>query len=105
MTTGQKQEEFSRCLALLLVWLYLNGYRVRMGHVFRCPDCPVGHKKSCHKSKLAVDLSLFMDGQFLTETIEYQRAGEYWESLHPLARWGGSWNDGNHFSFEHGGVR
>jgi hypothetical protein len=26
--------------------------------------------------------------------------GEFWEGLHPLCRWGGRFNDGNHYSIE-----
>lgn len=38
-------------------------------------------------------------------TKAYKAIGEKWESMHPLARWGGRWGDGNHFSFEWRGVK
>jgi hypothetical protein len=36
----------------------------------------------------------------LRQTSDHQRLGEWWEKQHPLARWGGRWGDGNHYSFE-----
>ena len=72
----------------------------------RCEDCPVGHKDSNHKRKLAIDIDLFLDGRYyLTETGDHRKLGEFWESLHPLCRWGGRFGDGNHYSIEHGGVK
>lgn len=32
-------------------------------------------------------------------------AGEHWESLHPLCRWGGRFGDANHISLEHEGKK
>jgi hypothetical protein len=71
----------------------------------RCEDCPVGHKKSTHKMKLAIDLDLFLYGQYVVDTETHRALGEFWESLHPLCRWGGRFGDGNHYSIEHGGVK
>ena len=63
--------------------------------------------------KLAIDLDLFKDGEgfemgckvYLTKTEDHRKLGEFWESLHPLCRWGGRFGDGNHYSLEHGGVK
>lgn len=57
-------------------------------------------KNSLHHVGLALDLLLYRDGLYLTQTEDYRRLGEFWERLHVLARWGGRFNDGNHFSFE-----
>jgi hypothetical protein len=73
-----------------------------------------GVKKSTHCSFLAADLLL--DTQLDNSTTwvwqrdseAYKFLGDYWKTLHPLARWGGDFRpsrDGNHFSFEHQGVR
>lgn len=59
-----------------------------------------GIRMSVHRLKLAVDLMLFRDGKWLTATEDYQRLGEWWEKQHTLARWGGRWGDGGHFSLE-----
>jgi hypothetical protein len=58
----------------------------------------VGSDTSLHIYKLAVDLLLFKDGVYLTETPDYRELGEFWENLHPDCRWGGRFEDGNHFS-------
>lgn len=64
-----------------------------------------GHPKSGHKLRLAVDLNLFRDSKFLDSTEAHRELGEWWEKQHPLARWGGRFNDGNHYSFEYQGVK
>lgn len=58
-----------------------------------------------HQDCLAVDLKLFINGIWQSDTEAYRPLGEKWESMHTLCRWGGRFNDGNHFSFEHNGVK
>lgn len=62
---------------------------------------------SNHDIGLAQDVILYRDGKWLQQTEDYRQMGLYWESLHPLARWGGKFThaDGNHFSFEWEGRR
>ena len=55
--------------------------------------------------RLAIDLNLFRDGAFLQSSEDHRALGEWWEKQHPLARWGGRFMDGNHYSLEHGGVK
>ena len=31
--------------------------------------------------------------------------GHFWQGLHPLCRWGGEFDDANHFSLEHRGMQ
>lgn len=64
-----------------------------------------GIRASLHEIGLAIDLNLFRDGKFLAASEDHQPLGEYWESLHPLARWGGRFKDGNHYSIEHEGKK
>jgi hypothetical protein len=64
-----------------------------------------GIKNSVHTKKLAQDLNLFKDGEFLTKKEDYAPFGEWWKLQHPLARWGGDFDDADHFSFEHEGIR
>lgn len=66
-----------------------------------------GIRGSLHESQLAVDLHLFFNGVYLEESEAYEKAGVYWESLHPLNRWGGKFkpSDGNHFSMEFQGRK
>jgi hypothetical protein len=101
---GAKQEVFAENLAKLVLEAYRRGYKVRMGEVLRPPimakhyaKIGVGIKNSLHIYKLAGDLNLFKDGEYLQKTSDHAELGEYWESLHPLNRWGGRYKDGNHY--------
>lgn len=62
---------------------------------------------SLHELQLAADINLFKDGKFLSNSSDHKPLGEYWKSLHPLARWGGDFSkpDGNHYSIEFGGKK
>lgn len=64
-----------------------------------------GIRNSGHQRKLAQDLDLFIDGVYQTTTEAHRPFGEWWEKQHPLARWGGRFGDGNHYSFEFQGVK
>lgn len=105
LSLGEKQELFTLLMAEFLVWIYEQGYRVRGGHWLRCTDCRIGRDASCHKIKLAFDINLFKNGQYLQTTEDHKPLGEKWESMHPLCSWGGHFNDGNHYSFAHDGKR
>lgn len=99
-TLGQKQELFARLYAEHITWLYSQNYQVRLGDVF----AREGHMPdSLHYLKLAGDINLFRDGEFLTRTLDHKFSGEKWEKRHPLCRWGGRFQDGNHYSITHGG--
>lgn len=101
-TLGKKQEIFSRSLALLLQYAFSLGYDVRMGAVERHEG---GHERSLHKVRLAADLHLFRDGEYLRETQDHIELGRFWESLSSLHSWGGHFDDGNHYSIRHDGMR
>lgn len=64
-----------------------------------------GIKNSVHTSRLAQDLNLFKDGEFLIKPEDYTPFGEYWKTLHPLARFGGDFGDYDHFSFQWNGAK
>jgi hypothetical protein len=64
-----------------------------------------GHPRSAHKFRLAIDLNLFRDGEFLQSSEDHRELGEWWERQHPMARWGGRFDDGNHYSLEYAGVK
>ena len=105
MTLGDKQKLFSRLVPRLLDKAHELGYEVTLGHAMRCQDCKVGKPYSLHKSKLAIDLNLFKNGKYLTKTSDHEPLGLYWESLNPLCKWGGRFQDGNHYSITHGGRK
>lgn len=110
MTLLQKQQTFTRRVAKLLMWFSDNGYEVTFGETVRSPEEAKrqGRKSRLHGCRLAIDFNLFKDGKWLTETEDFRQAGEYWESLSTpdcKCSWGGDFNDGNHFSIRHGGMR
>lgn len=113
MKLGQKQRLFSRLTIQLYQHIIDQGYEFTYGDAYR--DSRVfgeagdskgyGRSKSNHKVRLAIDINLFKDGEYLTRTIDHAPIGEYWESLHEDCTWGGRFNDGNHYSFVHNGRR
>ena len=86
-TLGEKQELFALLAYKLQGHILESGYDIRLGHAYRCENCVTGAKNSNHKIKLAIDINLFKDGQFLQSTEDHKQFGEFWESLHPLCRW------------------
>ena len=46
------------------------------------------------------DLHLYRGGRYITNSADHEGLGSWWEKQHPLARWGGRWGDGNHYSFQ-----
>ena len=90
-------------IARLILHAEQLGYGLTFGDAFRPQNAKYGKKNSLHKKRLAVDFNLFKNGEYLTKTDDYLILGEYWESIG--GSWGGRFNDGNHFSLEHEGVR
>lgn len=112
MTLGEQQRLFGRLLGQLLVHIYEQGYEVSVDWGYRPPeiaayyaDLGIGIRSSLHTVKLAQDLNLFKDGVWLRNTEDHRVFGEWWETLHPLCRWGGRFGDGNHYSLEWGGRK
>ena len=112
MNLGEKQELFMRLLPRLIDKAHEMGYEVRGGDMFRDPrqhgafgqKGGYGAARSCHKLKLAIDLNIFQGGVWLSKTEDHAALGEWWEQQHELCRWGGRFNDGNHYSLEHDGT-
>jgi hypothetical protein len=104
---------FARLIAELIIWANKNGMEVTCGDFYRSPRVfgqqgtfkGYGHKYSNHKVRLAADLNLFIDDEYMTATEDYEKLGIKWKSMHELCRWGGDFNDGNHFSLEHNGRK
>lgn len=113
MSLRSKQSEFAKLVPRLIDKAYELGYEVTLGDAYRDPRVHgtfgnrggYGRARSVHKLRLAIDLNLFKDGEFLRTTEDHRPLGEWWEAQHPDARWGGRFNDGNHYSFEHGGAQ
>jgi hypothetical protein len=114
MKLGDKQELFSRLLPSLYLKAFELGFEIRTGDAFRdarvhgAPGVRVGYgsANSCHKLKLAIDLNLRRrdEAAMVTKTEDHKELGDWWELQHPLCRWGGRFNDGNHYSLTHDGC-
>jgi len=106
MKLSEKQQEFTLMVSQLISWAYYKGYRLTFGDAYRDPRVfgkkgeKVGYGKAAsnHKSRLAIDLNLFKDGEYLGLTKDHEVLGEYWELLG--GSWGGRYNDGNHYEYE-----
>lgn len=112
MRLGDKQELFMRLLPRLIDKAHELGFQIRGGDLYRDSRLHgsigeskgYGHRNSCHKLKLAIDLNLFKDEKFITTTEGHKELGEWWEAQHELCKWGGRFNDGNHYSLTHTGY-
>jgi hypothetical protein len=102
-TLSEKQKKFVRMIARLIYWAYDHGYELTFGDAFRDERCAYGQPFSLHRKRLAVDFNLFKDGKYLTSSEDHKELGEFWESIG--GSWGGRFNDGNHYSLEHEGMR
>lgn len=113
MTLSEKQRLFSRLVPRLLDYIHEQGYECSIGDVFRDPRVHgeigekkgYGHPKSAHKNKLAIDINLYKDGVYLDKTEDHKVIGDFWESLYEECSWGGRFNDGNHYSIQHNGIK
>lgn len=117
MNLGAKQRLFAKLIAELILWAYEQGYAVTLGDAYRDPRLfgeigeskGYGRSKSNHKRRLALDLNLFKNVKgnwvYCTKTSDHEPLGKKWESMNSLCRWGGRFNDGNHYSLEHEGQQ
>tara|TARA_R110000868_G_scaffold20415_4_gene86417 strand:+ start:4127 stop:4471 length:345 start_codon:yes stop_codon:yes gene_type:complete len=112
VTLGEKQRLFTRLIGKLIEYAYNTGYELTFGDAYRSPEqaklnaaAGKGIVNSLHCERLAIDLNLFRNGKYLTDSADYKLLGEYWESLGPDCAWGGRFSkpDGNHFSIRHAG--
>lgn len=112
-TTGEAQRLFARLVPRLIDYIHEQGYECTLGDAYRDPrvfgelgeHLGYGHRNSVHKLRMAIDLNLFKDGVFLQKTEDHEPIGVWWEQQHPLCRWGGRFNDGNHYALEWRGVK
>lgn len=108
------QERFAQDAARLIQKAADLGYGVTLGEAWRTPEQAAlnaqkdsGIVHSLHIERLALDINLFRDGEYLTQTEDFRPLGEWWESLGPNHKWGGRFKraDGNHFSISPDGER
>ena len=112
-TLGQKQRRFTAYVGRLILWAYDNGFELTFGDAYRSPEMAKlyaeqgkGSQYSLHCERLAVDLNLFINAKYQTDTAAYEPLGTFWKSLHSDCAWGGDFRrqDGNHFSLRHGNM-
>ena len=107
MTLGEKQRKFTLMLGRLYIYADSLGYGLTLGRgavSIEANKADGGIDDSCHLYRLAQDLNLFApDGTYLTTTKDHEPLGAYWEAMG--GSWGGRFNDGNHYSLEHNGIR
>ena len=132
MTPKERQVIFTKNIGILIAEIYKRGYECTFGEAYRTPlqawvnalpsgsvldatlpnqtvesyPDPVGGigiEKSLHRRRLAIDLNLFKDGAYLTDTESYKQFGMYWLTLHSENRW--SEKDANHFSMTDGEIK
>lgn len=112
MRLVEAQQLFAQLVARLIQEAHAQGYAVTFGEAHRPPETARlyaqqgrGTLNSLHSLRLAIDLNLFRGGKYLTATEDHRPLGEWWEKQHPRCRWGGRFNDGNHYSFTPDGRR
>lgn len=115
MNLREQQSLFVKLVGQLIAWTYANGLELTFGECYRTPEqaalnakTGAGISNSLHTKRLAIDMMLFKDGNYIDKSELYEPLGTYWKGLHPLCRWGGDFHDrpdGNHFSMEWLGVR
>ena len=104
MKLSEHQQAFAQDAARLILHVPELGYACTLGEALRTTEMAelyakrgTGIKNSQHIKKLAIDINLFKDGVYLSDTESHRPFGEWWESLNSLNRWGGRYKDGNHY--------
>lgn len=109
MNLSQQQQAFAKDVAKLIEAIFSRGYSCTLGEAFRTAEQAQiyaqngkGIIDSLHCKRLAIDLNLFdPNGEYQSDSKEYEQFGLMWESLNPLNKWGGRFPaprvDGNHF--------
>jgi hypothetical protein len=116
MTLSEKQRLFMKLLGEFLLWIYQQPGLEVVGRQLQRTQAEAdknaasgaGISHTLHTKCLAIDLMLFVNGEYKSDADSYKSLGEKWKSMHELCRWGGDFVhriDADHFSIEHEGVR
>lgn len=110
MTLSEKQQRFAHMVGELIHKAESLGYGITFGEAWRSPEeadrlakAGKGIKRSLHCDRLAIDINLFKNGQYLSDTQDHLLLGIWWEEQG--GSWGGRFVDGNHYSLEHEGRK
>ena len=105
----ENQRTFLLDVGRLIAWSEVARFVVTAGELWRPPEMQelyfkLGKSKvragGNHGRRLAVDLNIFLPSGTLATLAQIEPMGLFWESLHPLNRWGGHFStikDGPHF--------
>ena len=89
-----------RDVALLIQRAERHGYMLTGGDLYRDSEYALMYAsglRSRHHVRCAIDLNLFINGQYQPGSQSHAPLGAFWESLSAYNRWGGRFNDGNHY--------
>ncbi|WP_312240978.1 M15 family metallopeptidase [Pantoea sp.] len=110
MKLSEQQRKFTYMVGQLIAWAYANRYELTVGEAYRTPEQAQLNAKqrkeiaySLHTQRLAIDLNLFLQGEYQTDSAASKPLSEFWESIG--SSWGGRLNKpvGNHFSLGYQG--
>lgn len=99
MKLGEKQEEFTHNLAMLILYAESQGFKCRLREVQRTAEqqeiyLKTGKSKtskSNHLNSCAGDIYFTKNGNLVENKADLQKLGDYWESLSSENSWGGNY--------------
>ena len=99
MSLSKHQFKFTQMVGLLIQYAYFLGYTISLGDAWSKQVYGAHSRNSRHYDRLAIDLNLFRDGEYLTGTNHHEPLGKFWKLLG--GTWGGDFKrkDGNHYSY------
>lgn len=107
MTLREQRCKFGKLLPRLFDKAVELGYDIAPGEIVRSKEqaeanalAGSGIANSLHLVGLAVDIMLFKDGLYITDSTGHTELGAYWKTLDPDCRWGGDFKsqDNDHYS-------
>jgi hypothetical protein len=114
-TLRESQSLLIKCLGEFIRFATQRGYELTLGEAYiatprktrdgKVVDDGVHMRGSLHYLRLAIDLNLFVRGQYIQASDDpaWVELGLFWEALDPQCRWGGRFGDGNHLSLAYEG--
>lgn len=117
LTLLQKQKVFIITVAKFINDLTMRGYDITGGELYRPLPMAViyastkqGILASNHTIRLAIDLNIFYNDEYLTSKEDLAIPGNLWKTYSTQlveCCWGGDFEtpDSDHFSFEHNGIK
>ena len=106
----ERQSKFLSAVARLVLYAESIGYELTVGDAYRDPRVfgavgvsrGYGHSRSRHKLRLAIDLNLFVDGDYIANGDKHHKLHDFWDLLGGNPR---IESDLNHYSFSERDMR